>query len=192
MGNVTRHIRHSDFVILSTFVLRNSSFGNRMNVTFCCPVCDQTARVDLGAGPAAMACTHCGQEVKVPAGAISGGELRRCLVCPSTELFVRKDFPQRLGVAIVVLGFAASCVSWHYYRIYLTFGILCATALVDVVLYAIMGECLTCYRCGAQYRSVEGLEKHAGFDLAIHERYRQQAARLAQQPAAGRANPSGH
>jgi len=126
--------------------------------------------------------------MNVPQGAIADGRVRRCVVCPSTELFVRKDFPQRLGVAIVVLGFAASCVSWHYYHLYLTFGILFATALVDVVLYVLMGESLTCYRCSAEYRGLEGLDQHGAFDLSIHERYRQQAARLAQQAPATRTN----
>jgi hypothetical protein len=74
-------------------------------------------------------------------------------------------------------------VAWNYYYIYLTFGILFATALVDLVLFMIVGDCLNCYRCGAQYRGVVGLKNHPVFDLATHERYRQEAARLG--PAQG-------
>jgi hypothetical protein len=45
-----------------------------------------------------------------------------------------------------------------------------------------MGESLTCYRCGAQYRGFEEIERHGGFDLEIHERYRQLAARMKSVP----------
>ena len=41
-----------------------------------------------------------------------------------------------------------------------------------------MGESLTCYRCHAQYRGFEEIERHGGFDLETHERYRQMAARM--------------
>jgi hypothetical protein len=67
----------------------------------------------------------------------------------------------------------------------LTFAILFATALVDLVLYIVVGDALLCYRCGAQYRNVEQMEEHSGFNLETHERYRQQAARLKQHNVAG-------
>lgn len=104
--------------------------------------------------------------------------LKQCLVCGSQDLFVRKDFPQRLGVGIVVVGFIASSIAWSQYMTYLTFAILFATAAIDVVLYLLMGEALVCYRCHAEYRMVEGLQHHEGFNLETHERYRQMAARM--------------
>lgn len=73
---------------------------------------------------------------------------------PGADLFVRKDFPQGLGVAIVTVGLLASCVAWGYSQLYLTFGILFATALVDVVLYVFVPNALMCYRCGAMYRAL--------------------------------------
>ena len=163
---------------------------NLMNVTFCCPGCHATDRLEFTSQTASLACPQCGRQWNVPSGAVGEGEVHRCLVCPSQELFVRKDFPQRLGVAIVLAGFAASCVAWANYQLYLTFGILFATALVDVVLYVVMGENLTCYRCEAQYRGLSGLEKHGAFELATHERYRQQAARLRSTPE--HRPPEGH
>ncbi len=115
----------------------------------------------------------------MPADAFEGDQLRRCLVCPSTDLFVRKDFPQRLGVGIVVLGIAASSIAWGYSLPILTFAILSATALLDVVLYLLVPNALMCYRCGAQYRLAPGMDRHGAFNLETHERYRQQAARMA-------------
>lgn len=168
-----------------------------MRITYACPACDATVTQAGVESLAALECSRCGAVLPVPEGAIgwSGptGEpaepgtglpiLRRCLVCPSTELFARKDFPQRLGVGIVVAGFVASCVTWAWQLLVPTFAILFATALVDVVLYLMMPECLTCYRCAARYRGAGG--PHGGFDLETHERHRHQRIRLAE-AAAGR------
>jgi hypothetical protein len=134
----------------------------------------------LAVDTASITCSACGATVAVPDDVSQTGNVTRCLVCRSQDLFVRKDFPQRLGVTIVVLGFIASSVAWYYYRILLTFGILFATAAIDVLLYAVVGEALVCYRCKAHYRGVANLSDHAAFDLETHERYRQMAARQPQ------------
>ncbi|MBL9123472.1 MAG: hypothetical protein JNG90_07550 [Planctomycetaceae bacterium] len=151
-----------------------------MNVTYACSQCQALNRDEVGPTSERLVCSGCGAEIKPPSDAWEGQHLTRCLVCPSTDLFVRKAFPQRLGVAIVILGFVASCIAWYDYRTELTFGILFATALIDVVLYVLVGNLLMCYRCQAQYRGVEGLERHGGFELETHERHRQQLARLAE------------
>jgi NAD-dependent SIR2 family protein deacetylase len=152
-----------------------------MNVTYNCPHCHRTTRAQLAADTPVIACTHCEQQIQVPAAAITSQQIHRCVVCPSTELFARKDFPQRLGVALVVIGFVGSSIAWFNYQVLLSFGILFATALIDLALYIIMGESLTCYRCHAQYRGFEEIERHGGFNLETHERCRQLAARLKDQ-----------
>jgi hypothetical protein len=150
---------------------------NRMNVTFSCPRCEGAVRLEVAVGDAALVCPHCQARMPIPPGAMAEGSLRRCLVCPSHDLFARKDFPQRLGVAIVVVGFAASCVAWYYYEYIWTYAILFATALVDALLYLYCGEALQCYRCGAMYRGVTEPGEYPSFSLEVHERHRQQAAR---------------
>jgi hypothetical protein len=125
-------------------------------------------------------------------GALDAERLHRCLVCPSADLFVRKDFPQRLGVAIVTIGILASCVAWAYHQLIPTFVILFLTALVDVVLYLVVPNALMCYRCGAHYRSAPGLDSHSPFNLETHERHRQQKARLAEQRQMARLAESRH
>jgi hypothetical protein len=127
----------------------------------------------------AIACPQCRQSITVLPGAFREGHLQRCLVCPSTDLFVRKDFPQRLGVGIVALGILASCITWAYALVVATFAVLFATALVDVVLYLLVSDVLACYRCGALYRSPGGTGPHGPFNLETHERHRQHSARLA-------------
>ena len=149
-----------------------------MNVTFRCPHCQQATSVAVEAGDDSLECGPCGKRIQFPADALEAAPLARCLVCPSRDLYVRKDFPQRLGVAMVIAGIVGSSIAWGYSRPILTFAILFATALIDVVLYFVVPNALMCYRCGAQYRGVPGIEFHGGFDLETHERYRQQAARL--------------
>jgi hypothetical protein len=149
-----------------------------MNVTFQCPACQKAVRDLISTGSTELACSDCGQQIAIPPQSITGNRLNRCLVCPSTDLFARKDFPQRLGVALVVVGFVGSSIAWANYQVFWTFAILFATALVDLGLYIVMGESLTCYRCHAQYRGFDDIELHGGFDLETHERYRQMAARM--------------
>jgi DNA-directed RNA polymerase subunit RPC12/RpoP len=153
-----------------------------MNVTYHCSGCGRGVREAITADKTALDCPHCSQKIAIPSDAIEGRRIHRCLVCPSKELFARKDFPQRLGVALVVIGFVGSSIAWANYHVLWSFAILFGTALIDLVLYIVMGESLTCYRCGAQYRGFEEIERHGGFDLEIHERYRQLAARMKSVP----------
>ncbi len=151
-----------------------------MNVTFACPACEATVRQDLSP-EAPLHCPHCEKQWPIPAGAVHEGRLERCVVCPSTEVYLRKDFPQGLGVTIVAIGLTASTVPWYYHNWYGWFAILLATAMADMVLYFVMGDMLQCYRCHAQYRGVAEIDQHAAFDLEIHERHRQLTARLQEQ-----------
>jgi hypothetical protein len=150
-----------------------------MQVLFRCPRCEQTSRGEVAEGTSRFSCGHCGGQLDVADEALSGDGLNYCLVCHSRDLFVRKDFPQRLGVLIVVLGFILSAVAWYYYRIGLAFGILFAMAGIDVLLYLLVGEALVCYRCHTHYRGLTHDNRHGTFDLETHERYRQLAARQA-------------
>jgi DNA-directed RNA polymerase subunit RPC12/RpoP len=161
-----------------------------MNVTYHCPTCNHRCRETITSATSALGCPACNQQIAVPNDAIEGGRITRCLVCPSRELYARKDFPQRLGVALVVFGFVASSIAWANYQVFWTFAILFATALIDLLLYVLMGESLTCYRCSAQYRGSEEIERHGGFDLETHERHRQMVARMKSAVAVSTAEPT--
>lgn len=154
-----------------------------MNVTFDCPQCDQGVRTEVAPRASSVSCSHCRAQLRFPDGAWhetpEGDRLERCLVCPSTDLFVRKDFPQRLGVAVVAFGIITSTIAYAYGQLALTFGFLFLSAAMDFLLYHLVGQALVCYRCLAHYRGLAGLDSHAPFNLETHERYRQQKARLA-------------
>jgi hypothetical protein len=156
-----------------------------MNVTYSCPSCHGAVREAFDDSTAALACPHCAQQIKLPEGAVDGSRLRRCLACPSQDLYVRKDFPQRLGVLLVVVGIVGSSIAWHYAHLAWTFGILFATALADLLLFAVVGNALMCYRCGAQYRGVAEQDAHGPFNLETHEKHRLMVARLKGASASG-------
>jgi hypothetical protein len=149
-----------------------------MNITFDCPNCRRPARQEFSAERPSVTCPHCRQTVVPPPGSVVGESVAHCLVCPSRDLFVRKDFPQRLGVGLVALGVVGSSVAWYHADLAWTFGILFATALADFVLFWAVGNALMCYRCGAIYRGVADMEAHGPFDLETRERHRQLEARL--------------
>jgi nitrate/TMAO reductase-like tetraheme cytochrome c subunit len=93
-------------------------------------------------------------------------------------LFVRKDFSQRWGVGFILFGFVVSGVALAMRRHMVAFEILGVTAIIDAILYWYTGNVLTCYRCHSEYRDLETMEQHPRFDLEVHERFRQQTARL--------------
>lgn len=152
-----------------------------MNLSFPCPQCEARVRLEVPEDAKSLSCPSCAHEILLPEGAWDGNTLSRCLLCPSKDLFLRKNFPQRLGVLIVAIGFVASCVTWANHQIIATYAIFFATALLDVILYFVVGNLLQCYRCEAQYRDLPGVNDHEAFHLETHERYRQQEARHSEQ-----------
>ena len=151
-----------------------------MNVSFACRNCEQPVHSELEATSTQLLCTSCNEAIPVADADYSGESLRTCLICGCQELYVRKDFPQRLGIAIVVCGFVASSVALAFHLRFVTYAILFATALIDLLLYLTVPNMLQCYRCQAVYRGLRGLEAFEPFKLETHEKFRQQQIRLAQ------------
>jgi DNA-directed RNA polymerase subunit RPC12/RpoP len=149
-------------------------------ITYRCTNCMGTSTQAIDDATTQLTCPHCSTELRTNANALCHGELVTCAVCPSHELYIRKDFPQRLGVSIVVFGLGLSCVTWMFHMLIATFAIFFATALIDFMLFRLVGDLIECYRCHAQYRGMTNTESVHGFDLEIHERHRQLEARKAQ------------
>lgn len=102
-----------------------------------------------------------------------------CPCCGAAELYVRKDFPQGLGLLIVIAGCVISTALWYYERPTAALLVLLAWALADMALYFRVPDVTICYRCQSQLR---GPGSNPGgrletFDLAIGERYRQERLR---------------
>lgn len=162
--------------------LRLGRLSKVMNITFACPACDHTSRIPLQRGTV-VACPECDWKQRTPVEVWTEGKLEECLVCGCRELFIRKNFSQRVGVAIVAFAAVSSAIAWGYYMLYTAFGILFAAALLDLYLYFTIGNLLQCYRCSTEYRGLPHLDDHAAFSLETHEKYRQQAIRLAESHA---------
>ncbi len=100
----------------------------------------------------------------------SKNQVDRCAVCGGEELFVRKDFPQRLGV-VIVLVFGLAAVYAFTISVLIAWSILAAAAVLDLLIYAFLGKVTTCYACRAEYRKCSLNAVHEGFDLATSEKY---------------------
>jgi hypothetical protein len=88
----------------------------------------------------------------------------RCPACSGAELYVQRDFNQKMGLVIVVIGAVLAPLTPFY-------SSLLVAALVDAGLYAILPEITICYRCQAHFRGFRRHPRHHAFDLHIAEQY---------------------
>ena len=103
----------------------------------------------------------------------SAPPLRVCPHCGCRDLFIRKDFPQKIGLAIVAgsaLAFLILAI-WPRTFVYGVWVLVGAT-IVDAALYAFVPKVTVCYRCRAEFRRVPLNPRHTGFQLAVAEKYR--------------------
>jgi hypothetical protein len=81
---------------------------------------------------------------------VGDGRLEGCPWCATGELYIQKDFPQGLGLFIVIVGFAISTVFWYLERPLVTYAVLLGSALLDLALYYRVPDVTICYRCLSQ------------------------------------------
>ena len=99
--------------------------------------------------------------------------LNQCPQCGCKDLFIRKDFPQKIGLSIVIV--AAVAFLWlasSRQRFYLGAIVLLAAAVLDAALYWFVPKITVCYRCRAEFRDVPINPDHEGYELAVGEKYR--------------------
>jgi len=154
-----------------------------MNVTYFCKTCDQVTRVPFTEQSTAVHCTRCSAEQEFPAtfldeDAEGNTVLERCTICGSPELYYRKQFNQRLGLAIIALGSTLSTIAYYYHNLFWTFLILFVFAGVDLLFYIFMRNLLQCYKCNSEFRGFEDSPEYQPFNLEVHEKYHQQRVRL--------------
>jgi hypothetical protein len=153
-----------------------------MELTFECPNCHAVGDVaGVGTTPVAT-CRACSHAHELHSEAFDEAGLRCCAWCATEDLYTQKDFPQGLGLLIVVAGFAVSTVFWYYEMPLSAYAVLLLSALVDMVLYYRVPDVTICYRCLGQHRGAGSNpgSRFAPFDLAVGERYRQERLRVEQ------------
>lgn len=120
-------------------------------------------------------CGRCGdsRSVRIDSDLCRGGAISTCPCCSGREFFLRKDFPQWLGLMIVIDAAIASCVFLYLKMMMWVWIVLGGAVLVDAALYFVTGIVTVCYRCRAEFRGVAYNPAHTGFDLATSEKYAQ-------------------
>jgi hypothetical protein len=95
-----------------------------------------------------------------------------CPQCGCRDLFIRKNFPQKLGLALVLVAAGAFVIlaAWRQ-TFWIGAMVLCVAALVDAALYVLVGKLTVCYRCRSEFAGPIHPEHH-GFELATAEKYR--------------------
>jgi hypothetical protein len=153
-----------------------------MELTFECRKCGAVGSVAPVESMPEAICPRCSHAHGLRDDAFENAELKSCASCGASDLYLQKDFPQGLGLAIVLAGFAVSTVFWYYERPIPAYLVLLASALLDMILYYRVPDVTICYRCLGQYRGrgASPPGRFHAFDLAIGERYRQERLRAEQ------------
>jgi len=153
-----------------------------MELTFSCPSCGAVGHVSPLEQATRALCRQCGQARPLHPEAIVHLQVQSCPWCLTTDLYMQKDFPQGLGLFIVVVGFGVSTVFWYYEMPIPAYLVLAVSMLLDFFLYYRVPDVTICYRCLSQLRGVGSNPggRYKPFDLALGERYRQERIRAQQ------------
>ncbi len=153
-----------------------------MELTFECPGCGAVGRAKNAESAHEFVCGHCGYTRAAHAGSTSPDGLVHCPFCGTDKLYVQKDFPQGLGLAIVIAGFAWATWYWYQVRPLAAYAVLLGSALLDLVLWKKVPDVTICYRCLGQMRGpdVKPIGRFHPFDLEVGETFRQERMRVAE------------
>jgi hypothetical protein len=132
-------------------------------IAFACAACGREARAGLdGQG----ACPHCGAapRIDVPPALRETRIVESCPACGNGLLYVQRDFNQKVGLGVVVVGAALAPFTPFYASLFVA-------AAVDAGLYALLPDVTVCYRCQAHMRGFARNPAHHAFDLHLAEQY---------------------
>ena len=132
-------------------------------IAFTCPACGREAAGGLdGRGR----CPSCGAEIalELTESLREARVVDRCPRCVGEQLYVQRDFNQKAGLVIVIIGAALAPFTPYYSSLFVA-------AAIDAALYLVLPEIAICYRCGTHFRGFKRNPKHEVFDLHIAEQY---------------------
>ncbi len=113
-----------------------------MELRFACPQCGTVNRRSDADQSTVLDCTECSYIGLLPIGWTREGTVERCPICGCSDLFTQKDFHQRTGIIIALLGAS--------FAIFTRYMSLAFAAIVCTFLYLNSRERLVCYQCRSQ------------------------------------------
>ena len=118
-------------------------------------------------------CPSCQSDVpvRVDRSILEEGVVRKCIACGHDTLYIQKDFNRTLGLAIVVAGSLGSLFFFSRGEPLYAILALVAMAVIDLVIYSVVGEVTVCYACHTIYRGFNKNPEHETFDLKNLEKY---------------------
>jgi ribosomal protein L37AE/L43A len=137
--------------------------ASRAQIAFACPSCGEEAVADREGVGHCRSC-HANHALAPSASIREGGAVDRCPACAGEQLYVQRDFNQKAGLAIVIVGAALAPFTPFY-------SSLIVATLLDAALYLVLPEITICYRCQAHFRGFARNPRHQPFDLHIAEQY---------------------
>ena len=135
----------------------------KAEIAFACASCGNETTVGVdGRGP----CRHCAAPVRleVPAALRATRIIEACPACGNGLLYVQRDFNQKVGLGVVILGAVLAPFTPFYSSLFVA-------AAVDAGLYALLPDVTVCYRCHAHMRGFARNPAHHAFDLHLAEQY---------------------
>src|SRR5439155_13846641 len=111
-------------------------------------------------------CANCGatRALAVTDALRTSRIVEACQICENGLIYVQRDFNQKVGLGVVVLGAALAPFTPFYSSLFVA-------ALVDAGLYALLPDVTVCYRCQAHMRGFARNPAHHAFDLHLAEQY---------------------
>jgi hypothetical protein len=137
--------------------------SRRPEIAFACPACGRETTCGAeGRGT----CAACLRETTLDVSGLLGDppHVEHCPACAGRQLYVQRDFNQKVGLGIVVAGALLVPFTPFYSSLF-------AAAIVDAILYAMVPEITVCYRCHAHFRGFARNPGHQPFDLHLAEQY---------------------
>jgi hypothetical protein len=137
-------------------------------IAFSCPACGGEAVCGPSGVGRCLGCAATPQLV-LDAALAAGSGVERCPACSGVQLYVQRDFNQRAGLAIVVLGGVLAPFTPFYSSLFVA-------AAIDALLYLLLPEIVVCYRCQAHFRGFARNPRLEPFDLHVAEQYQERKA----------------
>lgn len=137
-----------------------------MQITASCPTCSSLQTMEFLGAQSVCKCSGCAGDLLPHAtpGFLENKSLTQCPLCGAAHLYRRKDFNQKLGIGLIVLGVALA---------YFTYGIsLLLVTLIDFFLFKRIKEVGVCYQCGALFRQSSLIASLEPFNLQLFDYYR--------------------